>query len=75
MENLIIFPNHIESIVCEEKLFCITITGAKNAEKQNKTSSSGGCIRNSDSILRLIHVEEDDRIMETLAQKHAADNR
>ena len=74
MENLIIFPNNIEFIISEEKLFFIEITGA-DVEKTNKISSSGGCIWNSDSILRLIHVEEDDRIMEALAQKHAADDR
>ena len=69
------FPQyHIESIVSEEKLFHITITGA-NVEKQNKTSLSSGRIWGSNSILRLIHVEEDDKIMGVFAQKHAADYR
>ena len=72
-ENPIIFPNDIEFIVSEEKLFRTTITGA-NVQKANETSS-GGRIWNSDSILRLIHCEEDDTIMEALAQKHAADDR
>ena len=68
------FPNDIEFIISEEKLFRIEITGA-NVEKVNETSSSGGRICNPDSILRLINVEKDDRIMEALAQKHAADDR
>mmetsp|Transcript_41990 Transcript_41990/g.42852 ORF Transcript_41990/g.42852 Transcript_41990/m.42852 type:complete len:206 (+) Transcript_41990:331-948(+) len=74
MDNLIVFSEDIEFIVSEEKLFCITITG-ENMEKLNKISSFGGCIYNSDSILRLIHVEKNDTILIALAEKCAADDR
>ena len=74
VDNLIIFPEDIEFIVSKEKLSCITITG-ENVEKLNKSSSSGGRIWNSDSILRFIYVEENDTIMEALVAKYAADNR
>ena len=72
-DNPIVFPEDIDFIVREEKLFRITIAGA-NVEKQNETTY-GGHIWNPDSLLRLIHVEEDDSIMAALAVKYAADDR
>ena len=71
--NPIVFPDDIDFIVREEKLFRSTIEGA-NVEKRNETTT-GGCIWNPDSLLRLIHVEEDDAIMAALAIKYAADDR
>ena len=75
MDNPIVFPDDIKFVVSEEKLFRTKITGVNREKLNESSSSSGGRVWNSDSILRLIHVEESDEIMTALAERYAADDR